>query len=467
MNRDDIQKLLGGYATGTLTAEEQQALFEAALTDQALFDALAREEALRDVLSDPSARAHLLAAIDEAPARWYQRWWRPMVVMATAAAVIVSVAVYMRPPAPMESAKVELPRFVPPVLTPSTPVLPPAPEVRRAEPAMTPFKLPAPLAQAKASPPPPPPAASAPPSSGGGVLGGLLPSPAPIQQAQIQLTPAPMQQAEQSRFRDQQANVPIDARNALFDSSNVPLRGKVTDATGAVVPSASVAVKSLATGETLNTSTDAKGEFSAPEKPGSNYQISASKPGFNAATVNQATPVNGPPDPVNLRLDVGATAETVEVTAAAPTLPATKRADASGGGGRGGRVSPGLAGGALSAEMKKAKIAPVPDLEYHLMRRLQGGRLTDVPAGGTVTAGSALILRVRPVADGVLRITEGERTIASSTVRRGVMSETALPVFDQPGRVELQVYFSQQPAASKDDLAKQQAPSATITFNIR
>ena len=31
MSRDDIQKLLGGYATGTLTAEEQQALFEAAL----------------------------------------------------------------------------------------------------------------------------------------------------------------------------------------------------------------------------------------------------------------------------------------------------------------------------------------------------------------------------------------------------------------------------------------------------
>ena len=26
MNRDDIQKLLGGYATGTLTPEERQAL---------------------------------------------------------------------------------------------------------------------------------------------------------------------------------------------------------------------------------------------------------------------------------------------------------------------------------------------------------------------------------------------------------------------------------------------------------
>ena len=33
MSAGDIRKLLGGYATGTLSAEEQQALFEAALHD--------------------------------------------------------------------------------------------------------------------------------------------------------------------------------------------------------------------------------------------------------------------------------------------------------------------------------------------------------------------------------------------------------------------------------------------------
>ena len=56
MSPEDIKKLLGGYATGTLTAEEQQALFAAALEDQELFDALAREQALRDLLSDPASR---------------------------------------------------------------------------------------------------------------------------------------------------------------------------------------------------------------------------------------------------------------------------------------------------------------------------------------------------------------------------------------------------------------------------
>jgi len=44
MSRDEVQKLLGGYATGTLTPEEQQALFAAALEDQELFDALAHEQ---------------------------------------------------------------------------------------------------------------------------------------------------------------------------------------------------------------------------------------------------------------------------------------------------------------------------------------------------------------------------------------------------------------------------------------
>ena len=71
----DLKKLVGGYATGTLTPEERQALFQAALEDQGLFDALAREEALRDVLSDRAARARLLAALDGQPAPWYRRAW--------------------------------------------------------------------------------------------------------------------------------------------------------------------------------------------------------------------------------------------------------------------------------------------------------------------------------------------------------------------------------------------------------
>jgi hypothetical protein len=57
---DEVRKLLGGYATGTLTDEERNLLFSAALQDQELFDALADEEALRELLAEPATRQTLL-----------------------------------------------------------------------------------------------------------------------------------------------------------------------------------------------------------------------------------------------------------------------------------------------------------------------------------------------------------------------------------------------------------------------
>jgi hypothetical protein len=95
MNRPDIEKLLGGYATGTLTPEEERALFAAALEDQELFDALAREQSLRDLLRDPAARASLLATLGEPHEPWYRAWMRwahqPRVWAAAAAALMVLV----------------------------------------------------------------------------------------------------------------------------------------------------------------------------------------------------------------------------------------------------------------------------------------------------------------------------------------------------------------------------------------
>lgn len=89
MSREEIQKLLGGYATDTLSEAERSALFAAALEDQELFDALAREQALREVLDDPAARQQLLVALR--PTRIWLR--RPAVLaMAAGLAGIVIVA---------------------------------------------------------------------------------------------------------------------------------------------------------------------------------------------------------------------------------------------------------------------------------------------------------------------------------------------------------------------------------------
>ena len=76
MSREEIQKLLGGYATDTLGEAERRALFEAALEDQELFDALAKEEALREVLQDPSARQQLIVALGSAREPFAARAWR-------------------------------------------------------------------------------------------------------------------------------------------------------------------------------------------------------------------------------------------------------------------------------------------------------------------------------------------------------------------------------------------------------
>jgi len=72
MPQRDIEKLLGGYATDTLTEEERKELFAAALRDQSLFNALADEHALKEVLDDPRARRLLIDALKKKTA---QRYW--------------------------------------------------------------------------------------------------------------------------------------------------------------------------------------------------------------------------------------------------------------------------------------------------------------------------------------------------------------------------------------------------------
>ena len=168
MSPQEIKKLLGGYATGTLTAEEQQALFAAALEDQELFDALAREQSLRDLLRDPAARAELLGALD-APARrfGFWQWLRRPVVAGLATACVLAIAVIAvwqgTRVAPMKSAPVivaEL-RNQPPTTAPPAEIPPPTaqsvsvrPKVLKAPPSA---RLAPPATAPPAAQPPPPP----------------------------------------------------------------------------------------------------------------------------------------------------------------------------------------------------------------------------------------------------------------------------------------------------------------------
>jgi len=74
MPESDLERLLGGYATGTLTEEERRALFEAALYDQRLFEALAREQVLKGLLDDPRNRRRILESLERASPSSAQSW---------------------------------------------------------------------------------------------------------------------------------------------------------------------------------------------------------------------------------------------------------------------------------------------------------------------------------------------------------------------------------------------------------
>jgi len=93
MKRAEAEKLLGGYATGTLSEAERRLLYEAALGDQELFDALADEEALRELLAEPEARKRLLEALAEPKVGLWEgiaAWWRRPVAWGVAGSVAVA-----------------------------------------------------------------------------------------------------------------------------------------------------------------------------------------------------------------------------------------------------------------------------------------------------------------------------------------------------------------------------------------
>ena len=97
------------------------------------------------------------------------------------------------------------------------------------------------------------------------------------------------------------------------------ITGTVTDSSGAVLPNATVTLNSKEMGATQTVTTGAAGGFRFPLlRPGA-YTVSATAKGFSNLT--QDVPVGvGQVSNVSLQLRVGTSAETIEVTGAAPVL---------------------------------------------------------------------------------------------------------------------------------------------------
>ena len=217
MTRDEAMKLLGGYATNSLSDEERKALLAAALDDQELFDALEREQALKDVLDDRVARAEIRQAL-ETPTVDMTRWWTRRWAWGGASAAVAAlalVAVYLgsEHKAPVDVAQLGKPAEAP-VMAPANQTLPPelrpaAPAPVRSQPAMRAKQQPPVLAKdalekkdavslvrseagpASAVTAAAPPAAAAPaPGTANGLASGALSVPNAMQsQAQMEAIP--------------------------------------------------------------------------------------------------------------------------------------------------------------------------------------------------------------------------------------------------------------------------------------
>jgi hypothetical protein len=101
------------------------------------------------------------------------------------------------------------------------------------------------------------------------------------------------------------------------------LDGTVTDPQGAAVAGAQVAVVQTATGQTFHLTTDEKGYWALPSLQTGAYNVTVSHPGFKSTTNANVTLDAGVPATVNVALELGATTDTVEVTAGAEIVQST------------------------------------------------------------------------------------------------------------------------------------------------
>jgi hypothetical protein len=163
---DDVKRLIGGYATGTLTPAEQKALFEAALDDQELFDAIAREQALKEALDDPAIRRELIADLTPAPS-WRERlaaWMRPAMpigALGALAAGTLGVVLYVQNSGPKTTEIAQAPiRQQPQLDTPASALSPPAQPAEKKSPEARPE-----FTRSKAKSPMPAPMVQSPPAA--------------------------------------------------------------------------------------------------------------------------------------------------------------------------------------------------------------------------------------------------------------------------------------------------------------
>jgi hypothetical protein len=102
--------------------------------------------------------------------------------------------------------------------------------------------------------------------------------------------------------------------------NSATISGTVRDASGAVLPGASIAVLNQDTGNTRTVTSNASGRYSAPGLGLGNYQVTAQLAGFQTLVRSGVVLTVGQEAVIDVTLQVGAVTQTVEVTGEAPLI---------------------------------------------------------------------------------------------------------------------------------------------------
>ena len=105
------------------------------------------------------------------------------------------------------------------------------------------------------------------------------------------------------------------------------ITGVITDSTGAVIPKASIDVQNVGTARKLHANADANGVYTLPPLQVGTYDVTASASGFASSTMHSVEVRVDQRISVNLKLNVGSSSQTIQVSAA--DIPLLQTADAS------------------------------------------------------------------------------------------------------------------------------------------
>lgn len=156
-------------------------------------------------------------------------------------------------------------------------------------------------------------------------------------------------------------------------ASTGALAGVVTDQSGAVVPGAALHVVNVKTGDARDFTTQQNGSYLAPFLLPGTYRVEVSKSGFNTSVLNGITVSVTETSTLNVKLQVGATAQTVTVSTEAQLLQTQNQAL--------GQVT----------DERMVEGLPLVTRNYTQILDLSPGVSADVNDAGAIGVGNALI----------------------------------------------------------------------------